>query len=449
MADLLIAIGGTGQHVALAVSRLVFLGVLPEIELAVIDADNAGELSELLKTFNETVVAERTNHPLLNGELIYPPFKDVHGDPQFHRLFLSENPSRTEQEVFEVCVDASSASLSVKKGMFGRPAVGASIFASNREKMLKDVFRKAAQASRIFVAGSMVGGTGAGIIHQLVDALPKSGKELFGLIFLQWFRIPGAEADQTVDDKTQERNMRYGLDYFFRETRKSLEDTLLIGQPPTGTAIVANSKEIKHYFHLIAAYGILKLPENNEKQRVPGSISGAAFDSDNPGSMYEEDWGGQKLKWFVNRANFVKEILDYASSKKFQSEVNNVVSPGLMGLVSKGKPENIGKGLAEAIQRHPANQRKTIVDVMMQTWTLLSKQYKFSLDWLDDVIGPLPDDSRDSRYKGVRDNNVVQIVTEIQNVWAKSLPEAETLPTPQELAATFHDLMVESYVKEN
>jgi hypothetical protein len=448
MANLLIAVGGTGQHVALAVSRLVFLGALPETEVAVIDADNDGELSKLLKSFNETVVDERTSHPLANGEVIYPPFKDMHGDPQFHQLFLSQNPGTPEQAVFDVCVDVASAGLSVKKGMFGRPAVGASIFAANQETQLKEVFRKAEQATTIFIAGSMVGGTGAGIIHQLVDALPKSGKELYGLVFLQWFRIPGAEVEQTVDDKTQERNMRYGLDYFFRETRKLLEDTLLIGQPSTSLATVATAKEIKHYFHLIAAYGILKLPENNEKQRARGSISEAAFDSEHPALMYEEDWGGQKLRWFVNRANFVKELLDYVSSKKFQDEVMNVVSPGLMGFVSRVKPENIGKGLAEAIQRYPANQRKTVVNVMMETWSLLSKQYKFSLDWLDDVIGPLPEDSRDSRYKAVRDKNVPQIVKEIQTTWAHPLPEPESLPAPQELAKEFHGMLVESYVKE-
>jgi hypothetical protein len=449
MAKLLIAVGGTGQHVALAVARMTFIGALPPIELAVIDADNDGELSRLLKTFNETVVLERTTHPLLNGERIDPPFKDVHGDPQFQDLFLSSSPSDVEREVFEVCVDASSAGLSVKKGMFGRPAVGASIFAENQDTMLQDVFRRAGQASTIFVSGSMVGGTGAGIIHQLVAALPKTGKELYGLIFLQWFRIPAAGTEQPVDDTTQERNMRFGLDYFFRETRKALADTLLIGQPlQHGPAVEATAKEIKHYLHLIAAYGILHLPQYSEKQRAPGSVTEAAFDEANPESMYEEDWGGQKLKWYVNRANFVKEVLDYASDKKFQAEVLNVVSPGLLGRIAKGDPANIGKGLAEAIQRHPSNQRKTIVEVMMQTWALLSKQYKFSLDWLDDVIGPLPEQSRDSRYKGVRDQNVVQIVTEIKAVWGVALPEPETLPEPQDLAHQFHDLLVQSYLKE-
>ena len=39
--------------------------------------------------------------------------------------------------------------------------------------------------------------------------------------------------------------------------------------------------------------------------------------------LFLKHWGGQKLKWYVNRANFVKEVLDYASDKKFQAEVLN------------------------------------------------------------------------------------------------------------------------------
>jgi hypothetical protein len=448
MSNLLIAIGGTGQHVALAISRLVFLGALPDIELAVIDADREGELSKLLKDFNETVKPERTRHPLSNGETIYPPFKDMHGDPQFHQLFLSQNPSRDEQDVFEVCVDPASAGLSVKRGMFGRPAVGAAIFTANQESMLRDVFRKAEQATTIFIAGSMVGGTGAGIIHRLVDALPKEGKELYGLIFLQWFRIPHMEGEQIVDDRTQERNMRYGLDFFFRETRKSLEDTLLIGQPSTNPAVSATSKEIKHYFHLIASYGILKLPEHNEKQRARGSISEAAFDADQRELMYEEFWRGQKLRWYVNRANFVKEILDYASTKKFHDEVASIVAPGMLGRMWSGKPENIGKGLAEAIKWYPENKRKDVVSIMAETWALLSRQYKFSLDWLDEVLGPLPDSSRDSRSKSVAGSDIVPKVKELQSIWAESIPRPETLPEPNELAAIFHRKLVDSYVRE-
>jgi hypothetical protein len=448
MSNLLIAIGGTGQHVALAVSRLVFLGALPDIELAVIDADREGELSLLLKNFNETVRPERTRHPLKNGEMIYPPFRDMHGDPQFHQLFLSENPSQTEQAVFDICVDNASAKLSVRRGMFGRPAVGAAIFTANQETMLKDIFRKAEQATTIFIAGSVVGGTGAGIVHRLVDALPKEAKELYGIIFLQWFRIPAMEGEQIVDDRTQDRNMRYGLDYFFRETRNALEDTLLIGQPSTSQAVTATSKEIKHYFHLIAAYGILKMPETNEKQRARGSISEAAFDDTQPELMYEESWRGQKLKWYVNRANFVKEILDYASSKKFYEEVSSIVAPGLLGRMMRGKPENIGKGLAEAISWYPENKRKDVALIMAETWALLSQQYKFSLDWLDEVLNPLPDNLRDSRSKSVAGADVVPKVKELQSIWADAIPRPETLPEPNELAEIFHRKLADSYVRE-
>ncbi|MFL6211545.1 MAG: hypothetical protein ACJ74W_22035 [Pyrinomonadaceae bacterium] len=453
MARLLIAIGGTGQHIALAVARLVLLGALPEMELAVVDSDNAGDLSEALRTFGSTLRADYTAHPLGNGDIIYPPFKDVHGKPKFEELFLSKTADAVERDIFEVCVDQESASFEVKKGMFGRPSLGATILADNKTKQLQKVIDKAAQANEIFVSGSLVGGTGAGLIHQLIKALPRAGKDVFGLIFLRWFRIPGAEVEQTVDDTTQERNMRYGLDYFFRETRGLLKAALLIGQPDAAQAVEATPGEIMHYFHLIAAHGILKVPEDVVKQQAVGSVYAAAFDADHPELMYEEEWlEGRPLKWYVNRANFVKAVLDYASLKKYQDEVLHEVSPGLTAGfgVFKGKPENIGKGLADALKRYPGNQRETAVRVAAETWALLARQYKFALDWLDSVLGWLPEELQSDSYKSVKgDSNAAKQakVSAIQTIWAEPLPEWQkgSEPSPQSIARAFHDRLVASY----
>lgn len=446
MATLLIAVGGTGQHLALAVSRLVFLGALPEMELAVIDADNVGELSVALKTFGGTLKENYTEHPLEGGDIIYPPFKDVHGNPQFQQLFLDETPSPVERDVFEVCVDRESAGFEVKKGMFGRPSLGAAIFADNRETTLHEVIKKARGANPVFVAGSLVGGTGAGIMHQLVKSVAAQAgvnKELYGLVFLRWFRIPGGEVEQTVDDATQERNMRYGLDYFFRETRSSLKAALLIGQPSDLLPVEARPGETRHAFHLIAAHGILKVPEDTVKQQAAGSIYAAAFDPNEPELQYDEEWkDGQRLRWYVNRANYVKAALDYASSDKFRDEVESIVSPGMLGGVfGRGNPENIGAGLADALGRYPKAQRQTAIRVVTETWALISRQYKFSLDWLDDVLRPLPDEAQDKSAKE-------GVVERLKKVWAEVLPVWQTPPPPAQVAHEFHRKLTASYERE-
>jgi hypothetical protein len=448
MSDLLIAVGGTGQHVALAVSRLVFLGALPPLELATIDADDNQELSTSLKTFGQTVEAGYTTHPLTErAEKIYSPFdKTVREDPEFQDLFLGTQLDSSHKDIFEVCFDEVSAQIHVKDGMFGRPSVGATIFAHNTETMLKPVFERINLANNIFIAGSVVGGTGAGLIHQLVKKVDARRHRIFGLIFLRWFNVPRGAAKQTIDDNTQDRNMRYGLDYFFRDTRPLLKAALLIGlpdHPPDAktapiTLEAGKTDEKKHYLHLTAAYGLLRVQKIAITEQTDGSAYAAVYDSEQPTQMYEAVWrDGRPLHWYANRGAFVKELLDYANSPKFRREVS-----AAFGLL--GNPKNVGQGLYEAIKIYDKRQRETKIDEIMHTFGLLSEQYQFSLSWLDEVLEPLPERLHHDRYTRVKDSDAEK-AKELQTIWARSLEPGVELPTPQEVAHKLHGLIVESF----
>lgn len=448
---LMIAVGGTGQHVALAASRLVALGALPPLELAVVDADDSGDLSMNLRTFGSTVSPGYTRHPLGNGDAIYPPFdKKAKQDPKFSDLFVDPNTSARERSVFELCFDADSAGIAVKDGMFGRPAIGVTIFTQNKETQLRPVFERAqlvGPQDHIFVAGSLVGGTGAGILPHVVKSLGEKyakSTRLYGLVFMRWFRSPTGASKQTISDETLDRNMRYGADYFFREVRPHLKGTLLVGLPdksPHGKLDPAfleagRSDEKKHFFHVAAANGILKLPEIARTEQSDGSIYGLA--AEDPASLYEEQWLGEKaLWWYVNRAVTVKSLLLYAGSEKFKGEMRSAF--GLFG-----KPDNIGGGLSEAIKRYGKPQVKTVIDELAKTWTLLASQYEFSLKYLDEVLGPLPEKHHTPRRRELETSEVSK-VKEIQDLWSTPLPAQQELPKPPEVAELFHRRLVESF----
>ncbi|MEM4724327.1 MAG: hypothetical protein QXP01_04890 [Candidatus Hadarchaeum sp.] len=443
MADLLIAVGGTGQHVALAVSRLVFLGALPRMELAVVDADDSRELPTSLRTFGNTVVRGYTEHPLINGDRIYPPFdKAAKQDPKFYELFLTPQSDQLEKDIFDLFFEKDSADHSVKEGMFGCPSVGATIFAHNEKTQLGPVFERANLAEQIFVAGSMVGGTGAGIIHQLVRALHPLPKRIYGLIFLRWFRVPSTEKKGTISDGSMDRNMRYGLDYFFRDTRHLLKASLLIGSPkqPEISMVAGEVGEKKHYYHLVAAYGILRLPRIAVTEETDGSIYASAFED--AAEMYQQKWNDEKqLSWYANRAYFVKTILEYAITPRFRKEI-------LGSFSFLGNPKNIGEGLYGTIQRYNKPQRERVVDEFIKTWQHLVKQYEFSLTWLDEVLKPLPQNLYHPRYAKVRDNDDEK-VAEIQRIWREAPPVEEhllgSLESSPEVARKFHDLLVKSF----
>ncbi|MEM2125111.1 MAG: hypothetical protein QXZ28_00880 [Candidatus Methanomethylicaceae archaeon] len=449
MPNLLIAIGGTGQHIALAVSRLVFLGALPRMELAVIDADDRGELSNSLRTFGGTVEPNYTSHPLENGDQIYPPFDRVtREDPTVSDLLLDPRSTQWEKEVFELCFDEETAAFHVRDGMYGRPSVGATLFALNRETQLRPIFERAEQADAIYIAGSVVGGTGAGIIHQLVKAIKDQWprKRIYGLIFLRWFSVPQqAGREQTISDATLERNQSYGLDYFFCDTRYHLSASLVIGlpnQPLEGVREVRLSAgragEQKHFLHLAAAYGIYKLPLIAVTEQADGSIF--AIGVERREEMYDESWNENRaLHWYVNRALFVKEILDCAGSQQFGNEI-------LRAFRIFGNPEHIGRGLFNAISQYNRFERQTVVDEMRRTWALLSRQWSFSVEWVtgEEVLGPLPERLWHNQYREVRQNRENQVRT-IQEVWGREIPINRPLPSPPELAREFAKRLVQAF----
>lgn len=453
MPDLLLAVGGTGQHMALAISRLVFLGALPKMELAVVDADDGGELSKSLKTFGNTVIAGYTEHPLINGSNIYAPFdKAAKKDPKFMDLFLTSQSSQKEKDIFEVCFEKESADLLVKDGMFGRPSVGVTIFVQNKKTKLQTVFQRAGAVGNnsIFVTGSFVGGTGAGLLHHLIEALHNSygtSMRIYGLIFLRWFRAPTGTAEQTINDESLDRNMRYGMDYFFQKTRKFVQATLLLGFPdnPPNKKLepvfleAGKNEEKKHFFHLASAKGVLTLPTINTTQQDPGTIYGVAIE--NPSQMYEETWLKEKpLSWYVNRAEFVKEILDYASSEKFKKELSSVFNSWKIWQ----QPYNVGQGLYDAIKQSPMSDKTVVIEEITKTWRFIAKQYEFCLQWVDDILDPLPQRKYLPSLQRVKSSDDA-IIKEIQKIWKTPIVFGQEPLTVPAIAQRFSNMLVDAF----
>jgi len=447
MVSLLIGIGGTGQHVALAACRLIRLGALPPLQVAIVDSDIHGDLTKVLQTFGNTVEEPYTEHPAPGGIRLCPPYDSQRyaGDPAFRDLFVST--SSLENEIFETLFEESSAQVRVREGFFGRPAVGVTVAVKYQESQLHPIWEAArlvAGNDNIFVTGSLTGGTGAGLIHNVVQGLREaSTARVYGILYLRWFRVPaGAGARTTISDSTLDRNMRYGLDYLFRVTAPNFHATLLLGIPdnpphdklsPT-EVFPGRSGEIKHALHVVGAYGLWRLVQIARTEQTGGAIYGAALED--PIRLYEERWFDDRpLAWYYSRAKWLKAILSYASQTNFKNELLSTFRRFL-----GTSPKNVGQGLHEAVRRYPESERNMVIDEMQRTWKLLVGQYDFCLSWLDEVLGALPDRLLVARSKKV------DPVQEIQSLWRTNpIPAQEAPPSPQETARRFHDQLVQAF----
>lgn len=447
MTSLLVGVGGTGQHMALAACRFMRLGALPRLRVAVIDADIHGELTQSLKTFGGTVEESYTEHPAEGEVRLYPPLDlATHTDPTFQDLFPSTNPK--EKEIFETLFEASSAGIRVREGFFGRPAVGVTVALKYQEAQLRPVWEAARLVGgndSIFVTGSLTGGTGAGLMHNIIQSLRREAPtaRIYGIFYLRWFRMPsGAGARTTVSDSTLDRNMRFGIDYLFRDTARYLHASLLLGIPdkppheklhPT-EVYPGRTGELSHLLHALGAYGVLKVVDIARTEQTGGSIYAAALDD--PIQLYEAKWYDDKpLAWYYNRAVWVRNVLRYASQPKFGDEILSTFKR-FFGM----SPQNVGRGLHEAIRRYPESQRETVIREMQKTWSLFESQYNFCIQWLDQVLGALPDRFMDPRLRKM------DPLSEIQKNWRDNpIREQAQLPPASETARCFHDLLVQAF----
>lgn len=300
--DLVIAVGGGGQHIALAIARLLRMeGLADPIEAFIIDADSDSRLAQKVRSFGNTVSLS-CPHPLGGAQSIVAPFaRDTMRETQFRRIFLDDRADPLEREVFELFYDEESggveggvgpaAGVDIGKGMFANPSVGSAVFASSKHGAMDPLFGRARTAARIFVVGSFLGGTGAGITHQLIKLVREAvgpAKPIYGSFLLRWFDLPPTTG-QTVDTATLLASMGHGLEYFYRHTKPLLDASMLVGVPdnpdPRVKAVAAapDNDETTSLYPLLAAYGLLLLPDKTDTQaRGAHRTYGITHDDNDP-----------------------------------------------------------------------------------------------------------------------------------------------------------------------
>jgi hypothetical protein len=451
MASLLVAIGGTGQHMALAACRLMRLGALPRMRVVVVDADIRREngLTPLLESFGGTVKEHYTEHPAEGIRFCVPFDPIVKANPTFGDLFGGSDDR--EQEIFQVLFDEKTAGTKITEGFYGKPAIGVTVARKYQDRQLKPLLDESetivGSDARIFITGSLVGGTGAGLIHDIVRSVKSKAKAdvpVYGILFLRWFEMGATQSsDQTITNSTLVRNMRFGIDYLFRETYRYFRAALLLGVPDSPPGRLRASRvepgttkgELCHALHVVGCFGLHQLPTITRTEQPDHPFYGVALDD--PHQLYNEIWEGSKtLAWYYNRAIWLREILRYAADeKRFKKEVLNSFKRFL-----RTDPRNVGEGLHKALARYPDVQREVVLSEMQKTWGLLADQYDFCVRWLDEVLGALPDRLQDARIRPVNS------LGEIQNHWQRNpIKEQEQIPSPQEAARRFYNELVNAF----
>ncbi len=386
MSNLFIAVGGTGQHIALACSRLMRLGAIPRdsMDAIIIDADNGQDLSKVLIDFR-----------YMKGSNVISPPLIVRNDARFREIFLNNSPSQAETDIFNCLFSEAEADKDLSKGMYGRPSVAATVFANTgNSNQLGELLPGIQNADKIIIAGSFIGGTGAGITHQLVkfvkDSAPK--KEVYGVFLQPWLSLTGGNDE--VTNTTLLRNMCHGMEYFTQHTAPQFTRSVLLGVPGEAEPWLALAQperpgsEVPHVLHLIAGYSCDSLPRLAADGQT-GQIYAFGVDEKDSGLFYRSlEFSGKSILHWVHQSQYVQKLLKHLTSDKGLDNIN--ANFGGFGFL---RGRNFTTDLGDTIKAHSKKLNKAPKDyfsTMIDSFKDSINKIEQSTTWLSGLLGPIP-----------------------------------------------------------
>jgi hypothetical protein len=397
---MLFAVGGTGQHVALAAARLSYLGALPPLDVVVIDADDGSDLTKALKTFGDTA-RPGDGHPLRTIDMFSPlpessAESSAHMAERFGELFPLESDA-AQQELFEAFFDAPSAEVKIKHGMYGNPAVGATVFAHASAAELVNRLTLAQAADKVFVTGSFVGGTGAGVIHQLLHKLSTMGcQEKSYLVALLPWQAPdrSVSTDVPLSETAMGRNMAFGCHYLHRTSRHYVQQACVLGIPEDSASSVVPArievgvnKEYPHLLHALACHFIYDAYGANVLKDARNEVYTYLHDPTRSTWLWDQPWHeGHSLKWYLMRARALRSVLSYLCSTRVQEQFAG--SFGLFG----AKKDTYSAALHATIKKNCKRSQKPKAR-SEEVWKHLHNEHakvNFTLQWAKQIFGTLP-----------------------------------------------------------
>jgi hypothetical protein len=185
--------------------------------------------------------------------------------------------------IANTCFNDAQLNVQIIRGMNCEPTVGATVAArrfnpTTTTDLEVEAFQtKLSAFNRIIVVGSIIGGTGAGVMPGLVKWINQNtpDKLTYGLLFLKWIDIPTGGIDEPNDVKIA-GNTRAWLNYLIEHQDASengrgqnlFHHYVLLGNPP-GLPNNRPDDPRHHPLHLLGAMYLLQFDQFLET--TPGS----------------------------------------------------------------------------------------------------------------------------------------------------------------------------------
>lgn len=249
----IIAVGGTGQDVLQHYLICYLCGLVNEpFDAVVVDADSLRPGIALLeKLFAEVVLNTSSN--LAFGTTV-PRIRYLPVRPRGNRVaeaLMGYPPADNQLIAANAFFDDENLKQTLDKGLFARPALSSVL--SSSHVTASDTL-KPDKEGRVFVVGSMLGGTGGGLLARIIDGVHASGVQQGGdpkiraVLFGEYF-----EPTEGLTDRTRMRSNQYMVLKALSEGQRKLYSYSIVDAGPS--TIVRNRLPMDKL--------VLPLPEND------------------------------------------------------------------------------------------------------------------------------------------------------------------------------------------
>lgn len=204
----IIAVGGTGQDV-LQMYLLAYLAGAVEtpFDALVIDADRLHPGIAKLQAFLDDVVTDQARRGTVGVALPKIDYRQARPEGNsVAEVLLGRRPENGERTAAHAFFDTANLIQTVDRGLFARPALSSILGPEvlDAEELLPD------EEGRVFIVGSVLGGTGGGLLARIVDATHdisrRQGRDakIRAVIFGEYF-----EPSSDLIDRTRMRSNQY------------------------------------------------------------------------------------------------------------------------------------------------------------------------------------------------------------------------------------------------
>jgi hypothetical protein len=381
----LVGIGGTGAKCVEAALHLFAAGLGPEsVNVCFIDADigngNLARAEETRQRYEAAYDALHAEDGRLSGACrllatkvsplgdnpVWSPAPSGENGDTLQTLFKRSLMPGDDGALFDALFQSRSGNgcpgeqgMSLKEGFRGRPSVGAAVIQAMAnsgnatwQALEKAVARGKSEPVRIFLFGSIFGGTGAAgfpVVARLLRQVQKreemtAGVEISGALLLPYFRFqhPPTEGGRIIaaDPDLFIEQTRGALDYYYRLSRQEdvLDSLYLVGWPnlievpqtATGGKWQRNPPLLPELYAALAAVRFFRNGAGKNEKVLHIACNGDAGDAGDAGGKPVLGWSDLPG---INSEEPVKPAL--ARLIRFSLALRNIYGPLLTPAAAK------------------------------------------------------------------------------------------------------------------